>query len=1000
MVRSTIESDSTVERRSFLSLLGAGAGALALSGSASGAVSTERGDSSDQLDALSFYSTASQTDANGDPLTDEDHVVAWASPDAYVMTASDVTDEDDVEFYEDERIPLISQDGSVMGIGSAGFLSDERGGFSMDNEQFVLNVWDELMGPDSTVLWDESHQQYWDLESHDIFRNYAEANGYDVRALTAFDAGTDDPDLEFYSTASQIAPGGGALTDEEHVLVWAEETASNVDENEDGAYRYGDDESIPLVSRDGSVVGFGAPFVDDENDHDANDEFVRALWDEVIDGDTVYWDESHDQYYGAWQFEDFIADAESEGYDVEATEDLLAVLEDDADAVVVTTPEEAFTADELEALSAFVDDGGAVFLHDQSEFGGHDETDSLNEIADALDLAFRFNADQVEDEETGWSEFVFTTTAFDAAYLEDDGEGELGLADADGLVITTPEWEFWESELERLQSFVDDGGAVFLFDQSDFGGNDRTENLNDIADHLDLAFRFNGGQVEDEVQNAGPEYVPVATAFAVPDEYLTDRNGVGIEFERGEAYYGRVVRVFDGDSFEVEFDSEFGYRDTVRTVGFDTAETPPAQNDPEEWFGIPDDADEHLYDWGAEATEFSLDLMAPEDASLDEADIEGRRIKLTFDPVEPLRGNYGRLLAYVHYDPDAFGADAETGDFVVNYNRQAVEEGYARVYSSGFSNHDEWSALEEDALADGRGIWSAADFDALTEIRNEPVEDLFVPDARSIRSRRGRDGGRLRDERVPVYAAETATQDLGDDGVEYDEAPLVGVDERKRIALVGGLLIHEQYEEAEEFPADTSEYGNFPFLANLIDSLSAAAGDVLIAGGQGQFNAPGSISLERCQYFLRYLEGVGLRLRQVNDLANTLPAESTTPRAVLVTAPERELETDEIIALRQYRNDGGAVILLGSAEATDDHVGNLNALAKGLNTDLRFNDDAVRDETNNLAGEPSILETDVFDDSFPLFDAYEPSADDDDHPGKGRGRGRNRDQPGRARGQD
>ncbi|WP_255169204.1 DUF4350 domain-containing protein [Natrononativus amylolyticus] len=986
MAGDTTTGEYLVRRRSVLSALGVAAGGLATGVPGVSAADSEADEAA--LEALSFYSTASQIDADGGPLTDDEHVIAWASADAYVMIADDSTDEDDVVFYEDDRIPLISRDENVVGVGSAGFVSDERGGFAHGNEQFLLNVWDELMGPDSTVLWSEAQNQHWDLSRHRTFQNYAEAHGYELAALESFDDGYDG--LEFYSTASQINADGGPLTDDGHVLVWAEETATNVDENDDGAYLYGEDERIPLVSRDGSVVGLGAPLVDDDNSHGENDAFVLALWDDLIDGETVVWDESHDQYYDAGQFTDFIAEAEDEGYDVSATDDLLETLGDgETDAVVVTTPERAFTDDELEALVDFVDDGGAVFLHDQSEFGGHHETDNLNEIAAELDLAFRFNADQVEDDATGWSDFVFTTTAVDEAYVG-DGTGHVGLEDADGLVITTPQYDFWESELEAVREFVADGGALFLFDQSDFGGHDRTENLNALAEELDLAFRFNGGQVEDEVQNDGPEYVPLATEFDGLAAFFEDRQGVGIEFEAGEEYYGKVVRVFDGDTFEVEFDSEFGYRDTIRHIGIDTAETPPAENDSEEWFGVPEWEDEHLYEWGAKATEFSLEVMAPGDAEAGETDLEGRHVRMTFDPAEPLRGNYGRLLMNMYYDPDEFDAGFETGDFSVNYNRETVEKGYARVYSSGFSTHDEWSALEEEALADGRGIWSAADFDALEEIRNDPVETLFVPNARSVYSDRDRNGGRLSENRVPVYASETAEQRLGEEGVAYDDVPLVGVDEVRRIAAVGGLTIHEQYEESEGF-ADTSEYGNFPFLANLIDYLADTRGDVFIAGGQGQFNAAGSLSLERCQFFLRYLEGVGLRLRQVNDLAGTLPAEEETPRAVIVSAPARELETEEIIALRQLRADGGAVVLLGSADATTEHTRNLNHLASRLNTDLRLNDDALLDEGRYLE-EPTVLETDAFTESFPLFDAYD-SEDGvgSEGPGHGRGIGRGQD---------
>ncbi|NUB90396.1 thermonuclease family protein [Haloterrigena sp. SYSU A121-1] len=1005
-----------LDRRSFVSLLGATTGTLAISGSSSarGAASADAG-ADEGLEALSFYSTAAQTSAEYGELTDENHVVAWASEDAYVTTASGGTDESDVVSYEDGRIPLISQDENVMGIGSAGFLSDERGGFDVGNEEFVLEVWDELMGPDSTVLWDESHRQYWDLSSHTVFRRYAEDNGYDLRPLEEFE--TDGPTLEFYSTASQVSPAGDALTEDRvaaadalEVLAWAEPTATNVDRSDAEPYRYADDERIPLITRDDRAVGLGAPLAADDSDHDENRAFLLGVWDDVVDGETVYWDESHDQYYDSRRFETFIADAEREGYAVEATDDLLAVLEGsasgssggdaaDADAVVITTPAESFTDAELAALEAFVADGGAVFLHDQSDFGGHAETAHLNAIAERLDLGFRFNDDQVEDATSGWDDYVFETSDFDQSYLG-EAEAAIGLADADGLVVTTPNWAFTDAELEALESFVDDGGALFLFDQSDFGGNDRTGNVNEIAERLDLAFRFNGGQVEDEVRNAGPEYVPLATDFSPEFDYFGGRDGVDIEFERDGEYDGRIVRVFDGDTVEVEFDTEYGYREVVRNVGVDTAETPPTEATPEEWFGIPDGADDHLHDWGERAAEFALERLAPEGAAVDESDLEGRHVKVTFDEAEPLRGNYGRLLGSVRYDPDAFEADFESGSFSTNYNREIVAEGYARVYSSGFAAHDEFAALEEDALAAGRGVWSAADFDALAEIRNEPVEDLYLPSARSVRSARGRHGGRLEDDRVAVAAEPSADQRLETAGIAYDdgEIPLVGVDERRRVALVGGIPIHEDYEADEAFGVDTSDYGNFPFLTNLIDALSAsdADGDVLIAGGQGQFNAAGSISLEDCMYYQRYLEGIGLRLRQINDLAETLPAETETelPRAVLLSAPARELEIGELLALRRYRKAGGAVVLLGSAAAAAEHTRHLNAVAAKLRTDLRFNADAVADEERHLGDDPTVLETTAFDDSLPLFDAYDPSRDWTDEKGGGDAPGNSGHAPG------
>ncbi len=409
----------------------------------------------------------------------------------------------------------------------------------------------------------------------------------------------------------------------------------------------------------------------------------------------------------------------------------------------------------------------------------------------------------------------------------------------------------------------------------------------------------------------------------------------------------------------------------------DTAETPPAENEPEEWFGIPDDADEHLYEWGENATEFSLELMAPEDAEAGDTDIEGRHVKMTFDENEPLRGNYGRLLTHMYYDPDEFAADFATDSFSRNYNRETIEEGYARVYSSGFSNHDEWSALEEDALAEDvasgrRRTSTRSRRSATTQSRSCSFRRHGASGAPTVGAgaRSRTTGWRFPPPRAPTRNSKTVA------------SPTTtrfrwSASTRTNASHSSGLMIHEEYEEGEEFDVDTSGYGNFPFLSNLLDHLSETDGDVLVAGGRDS-STPMARSRSSAVSTTSAISRVGLRLRQINDLPETLPAEAETPRAVLVTAPARELEFDEILALREFRNDGGAVVMLGSAEASADHTENLNDLADALNTDLRFNADAVVDEEHNLADDPTVLETTAFDEAFPLFDAYDPSPHEED----------------------
>lgn len=101
--------------------------------------------------------------------------------------------------------------------------------------------------------------------------------------------------------------------------------------------------------------------------------------------------------------------------------------------------------------------------------------------------------------------------------------------------------------------------------------------------------------------------------------------------------------------------------------------------------------------------------------------------------------------------------------------------------------------------------------------------------------------------------------------------------------MVGGITINE---EDEDLGVDTSGYGNFPLLTNLAESLSANDDNFLIEGGHAQFDVAGSISLEDTRYYLRFIEGVGDRLRQINDIVETLP-EQEEPTAVFLTAPGR-----------------------------------------------------------------------------------------------------------------
>jgi hypothetical protein len=188
------------------------------------------------------------------------------------------------------------------------------------------------------------------------------------------------------------------------VAVRAEPTAVSVASPRADVVPLGGSDPLPLVSVDGSVAGFGAMLVPDAGRFDAGENFafhnaeaVLRVWDALVDGERVLWDGSHDQYWNLTKFARFAALAGRQGYDVEPASAVDASTLADAHGLVITTPQLGFSSTELDALASFVDDGGALLLHDQAGFRGLDATENLNAIAERLDLAFRFNDDRVED---------------------------------------------------------------------------------------------------------------------------------------------------------------------------------------------------------------------------------------------------------------------------------------------------------------------------------------------------------------------------------------------------------------------------------------------------------------------------------------------------------------------------------------------------------------------------------------------------------------------------
>jgi endonuclease YncB( thermonuclease family) len=900
---------------------------------------------------------------------------------------------------------------------------------------------------------------------------------------TALDVGQ----LRFYSTGSLLNASGEPLTDSSKVLVWAESTAYNADEDGNGdAVSYPDGTDIPLVGIDGSVVGVGNDFVNNQESFgDAgNEEFLLNVWDDLTGGDaTVLVDEGHDNEVTLANISTFAGYAEDNGYTVDATTDLAADL-GSADGLVLARPTTALSDSELSAVATFVDDGGALFLHDASDFQDQDRTANLNAVAEAVGAAFRFNDDQVFDEEnSGFDTFVpITENGNTADYpslfegREGIGGGELpfepgesypgtvtDVADGDTftvefdnqdvgaqsirvLGVDTPEkpqnasaerpeeWEglayetasdvrpvdalshysgtcflndsmapltdaatvlYWapsnatvsdqnggdavsypdgtdiplgvkEGELVGLSANMvnDDGGwdgdngdlVLNVWDaQLDGSGtvvwldNGQFDNLNDTFGNFE-------GRAEDEgytLESSGDLAAAAgdADAFVIPSpNQLSDAN---LDAVASFAANGNPV-TFIGKSDYNDFDktdalnavldeigAAFRYNDAQVTVdgnfSFSTE-----QFNTDSYAGLfggdAEDPLAYLQEWAGEATDFAAQ------------ELDGKDVVVSFDENEGVTDPFDRLLGYVEYDASGDGSKDTL------YNASLIQGGYARVYGSGLSKHDEFWGYENAARTEGTGLWAESDVSAAPSYRNRPVEDLFVPTPAAV----GSANGTLGQGRVPVNAESSAS---------VSEAPLVGVDQGKSVAMLGGLVVDESHEEAEGSGYDVSGFENFTFVSNLLDSLSDRDGDVLVDGGHGQFSADFALSNEDAAYYQRFLEGTGLNFEQVND---PTPEKLDRGRALLVTSPTEAFSDAEIDALESFRDDGGSVVLLGDANASDAARGNLNDLASALGSDLRLTGDAVTDGSNNVNDDASLVTTTNFHQGFDLFDVYDP----------------------------
>lgn len=376
---------------------------------------------------------------------------------------------------------------------------------------FLANLFDEKIsatgGGEPLVVWDESHGQFWNLGTHSMFEAYAEDQGYDLQA-------SDDllsdapPTLEFPSTASQVAANGtDPLTNSDNIVIWAESTAFNIDNNEDDEVNSPDSTDIPLISRDGNVFGFGTPeLVNDDGITENNEQLLLNLLGDAVGGSgALLWDDAHGTFYDLSRYTTFSETVTAEGYEFLSSGD--SILEystgggideleffstssilngagdplTDGSHVAVAGEDTAYTntddyrneddpVGEGPEIPLVAVDGGVVaigsgFASDGSDFDAN-RTMLVNVWEDRIGGTGTVLYDETHGQNNTLGEFSqLETVAEDRGFTVDaitsDFEGSL--SGVDGVMIATDNDDisaFSGSELTALSDFVANGGTL------------------------------------------------------------------------------------------------------------------------------------------------------------------------------------------------------------------------------------------------------------------------------------------------------------------------------------------------------------------------------------------------------------------------------------------------------------------------------------------------------------------------------------------------------------
>lgn len=146
----------------------------------------------------------------------------------------------------------------------------------------------------------------------------------------------------------------------------------------------------------------------------------------------------------------------------------------------------------------------------------------------------------------------------------------------------------------------------------------------------------------------------------------------------------QLTKVVDGDTIKVILDGE---TESLRLACLDTEESQPGSSKP-------------VTEAGRQASKWAKEWF---ETNAEGFPIDNVRVDIEFDTSDPEstckrkhRGNYDRLLCYVHKDG-------------VNYNLEAVRRGWSPYfvkYGRSRLYHGAFLAAERDAQADGIGVWN------------------------------------------------------------------------------------------------------------------------------------------------------------------------------------------------------------------------------------------------------------------------------------------------------